>query len=126
MKEKLLFLQALFALATYDLILLTGKFRAVRQLVARWKRTGKAASRELIDEIAHAVDLACVVYPRQVLCLQRSSVTTCLMRSHGIRAEMVLGAQKTPFAAHAWVEVEGRAINERSNVQAQFTVWERC
>jgi len=39
---------------------------------------------------------------------------------------MVLGAQKFPFRAHAWVEVGGRAINERNNVQARYGVWERC
>ena len=39
---------------------------------------------------------------------------------------MVLGAQKLPFKAHAWVEVGGRAINERSNVQTIYVVWDRC
>ena len=31
-----------------------------------------------------------------------------------------------PFKAHAWVEVDGRAVNERSNVQATYAVWDRC
>ena len=39
---------------------------------------------------------------------------------------MVLGAQKLPFKAHAWVEVDGRPINERSNVQGTYAVWDRC
>lgn len=56
--------------------------------------------------------------PKQVLCLQRSAVTTCLMRHNGLRATMVLGAQTLPFKAHAWTEVDGRAVNERRDVQS--------
>jgi len=127
MKVCVFFFQALFGLIAYDAVLLVGKFKTVRGLVERWKlAVEKNGDNELVDQIAHAVNLACVLYPKQVLCLQRASVTTCLMRSHGIHAAMVLGAQKIPFAAHAWVEVNGCAVNERSNVQAKYTVWERC
>jgi hypothetical protein len=126
MKRTVLFFQAVLGLITYDVLLLVGKFRTVRGLVGRWKVASQTAPAELAERIVHAINFACICYPKQVLCLQRASVTTCLMRRHGIAAQMVLGAQKTPFAAHAWVEIEGRAINERSNVQAKYNVWERC
>jgi hypothetical protein len=125
MKMTVLFLEALFGLIAYDLILVLGRFKRVRALVGRWKVAKRNASPELTDEIVDAVNLACVCYPKQVLCLQRAAVTACLMRSHGVAADMVLGAQKTPFAAHAWVEVQGRPINEKPNVQTKYTVWER-
>lgn len=118
--------QALVGLIAYDVTLLLGKFKTVHGLVRRWKVAKTTASPELTDQIAHAVNLACVCYPKQVLCLQRSSVMTCLMRRYGIAAEMVLGAQKTPFAAHAWVETDGRPISEKANVQTRYNVWERC
>jgi hypothetical protein len=38
----------------------------------------------------------------------------------------VIGAQKFPFKAHAWVEVNGRVVNERSDVQSIYGIWERC
>jgi transglutaminase superfamily protein len=126
MKMAVLFCQALFGLIAYDLVLVVGKFKTVRRLVGHWKVASRTAPNELTDQIAHVIDLACIWYPKQVLCLQKSSVTACLMRSQGIPAAMVLGAQKTPFAAHAWVEVNGRAVNERSNVQAKYSVWDRC
>jgi hypothetical protein len=53
-------------------------------------------------------------------------VTTCLLRTCGIPAQMVIGAQEFPFKAHAWTEVDGRAINERRDVQKVYLVWERC
>lgn len=126
MRKTLLFFQALFGLIAYDVILLVGGFKTVRNLVARWRLADRKTPTDRIDEIAQAMNLACIWHPKQVLCLQRSSVMACLMRRNGIAADMVLGAQKIPFAAHAWVEVEGRAINERSNVQAKYAVWERC
>ena len=67
----------------------------------------------------------CVWYPKQALCLQRSFVVTYLLRKNGIPAQLVMGAQRLPFKAHAWVEVNGSAINERSNVRAAFAVWDR-
>jgi len=43
-----------------------------------------------------------------------------------VPAQMVIGAQKLPFKAHSWTEVNGRAINERFDVQKVYGVWERC
>lgn len=125
MRTTVLFFQALFGLVTYDLVPRQSKFKIVRRFVAGWKVNRRTARPELAAQIARAINLACICYPKQVLCLQRSSVTTCLMRSHGIAAKMVLGAQKTPFQAHAWVEVDGHAVNERTVLQAQYQVWER-
>jgi hypothetical protein len=48
------------------------------------------------------------------------------MRSVGVTAHMVIGAQKVPFKAHAWTEVNGAAINERKEVKSIYGVWERC
>jgi hypothetical protein len=39
---------------------------------------------------------------------------------------MVIGAVDRPFKAHAWVEVDGRAILEDRDVQSIYKVWERC
>jgi len=84
------------------------------------------APTDAVERISKAVNYACVAYPKRVLCLQRSAVTTCLLRSWGVPAQMVMGAQKVPFKAHAWTEVDGRAINERREVQKIYGVWERC
>ena len=72
-----------------------------------------------------AVDIACIWYWKQVLCLQRSAAITCLLRELGVPAQLVIGAQQIPFRAHAWVEVNGRVIHERSDVHAIFAVLDR-
>ena len=96
-------------------------------MVRSWKvSSANLSGPRHVDRVCTAVNYACIWYPKQALCLQRSFVTTYMLRKHGVPAHMVLGAQKLPFKAHAWVEVDGQAINERSNVQATYAVWDRC
>ena len=77
-------------------------------------------------ELCHSVDLACVFYFKQVLCLQRSAATTLVLRRHGVDAEMVIGAQMLPFRSHAWVEVKGVIVNDKPYMLDIYSVLERC
>ncbi|MBZ5664197.1 MAG: lasso peptide biosynthesis B2 protein [Acidobacteriia bacterium] len=122
----ILFLQALFVLLAYDILSALCRFQTIYSMVRGWTVNSKTDGPDIIDRVCMAVNYACVWYPKQALCLQRSFVTTYLLRKHGVAAQMVLGAQKLPFKAHAWVEVDGQAINERSNVQATYAVWDKC
>lgn len=121
----ILFVQAVFMLLAYDTLTRLCRFQTLYSMVKGWKIAGNSAP-DMVDRVCMAVNYACAWYPKQALCLQRSFVTTYLLRKHGVPAQMVLGAQKLPFKAHAWVEVDGQAVNERSNVQATYAVWERC
>ena len=121
-----LFFQAFVMLLTYDVLSVLCRFQTIYFMVRGWKVKSKTDRSDIIDRVSMAVNYACVCYPKQALCLQRSFVTTYLLRKHGVAAQMILGAQKLPFKAHAWVEVNGRAINERSNVQATYAIWDRC
>lgn len=77
-------------------------------------------------QICQAVDLAAVLYFRKVLCLQRSGATVCLLRRYGFNARLVIGVQQVPFAAHAWVELEGAVINDKPYMTEIYSVLERC
>ena len=87
---------------------------------ARWK------SQPSLDALNHTIDLVCVFYFKQVLCLQRSAATTLLLRRHGYAAEMVFGAQLVPFKSHAWVEVDAQVVNDKPYVQDIYGELERC
>jgi hypothetical protein len=39
---------------------------------------------------------------------------------------MVIGAQLMPFRAHAWVEVDGRVVNDKPYAAEVYTVLDRC
>jgi len=114
----MLFFQALLVLFVYEILSTCRPFRAVHSTVKRWKVADKPVAQETIDRVCTAVNYACVWYPKRALCLQRSFRHHLPPQEARRPAQMVLGAQKLPFKAHAWVEVNGRAVNERSNVQA--------
>ncbi len=126
MAMRFLFWKALIGLLAFDLLLLGRHFSRMHRFVRNWRVSPIPSSSDVIGLVCGAVNSACVWYPKRVLCLQRSTVTTCLLRSCGVPAQMVIGAQKMPFKAHAWTEVHGQAINERRDVQGIYGVWERC
>jgi Transglutaminase-like superfamily len=121
-----LFLRALLLLFSFDLLKLTCRFQTIHRVVKQWPVAEEVRRQCSIKDICSEVDRACVWYPKHAMCLQRSFVTTYLLRRNGHAAQLVLGAQKLPFKAHAWVEIAGRAINERTNVKEHYAVWERC
>lgn len=123
---RILMLKALLGLLAFDLLRFGSSFTRTHAFVRSWTAAPGIAAPEVVDLVCKAVNYACVWYPKRVLCLQRSAVTTCLLRSCSIQAQMVIGAQKLPFKAHAWTEVESQAINERRNVKSIYMVWERC
>ncbi len=123
---RFLFWKALVGLVAFDLLLLVRNFATLHHIVRNWRVSVKEAPTDVTNRVCDAVNHACIWYPKRALCLQRSAVTTCLLRSCGVPAEMVIGAQKLPFKAHAWVEVGRRAVNERTDVQTIYGVWERC
>ena len=77
-------------------------------------------------QICEAVDLVAVLYFRKVLCLQRSAATACLLKKHGCPAQLVIGVQQMPFAAHAWVELDGLVINDKPYISDIYSVLARC
>jgi len=78
------------------------------------------------DQICRAVDLAAALYFKQSLCLQRSAAAACLLKRFGFPAEMVVGVQQVPFLAHAWVELDGRVVNDKPYMSDIYMVLSRC
>jgi len=106
--------RAFLTLAWFDLSLSTRCLKSVCRLVSKWPMKLRKA-RSLVESIGQtciAVERACVWYPKKALCLQRSAVTTCLLRSCGVGAKLVIGVRPMPFCAHAWVEVDGSVVND--------------
>jgi len=120
-----LFARAYSQLIYVGLCLRWGTFQALYERVRNHPVKVRSASPELIATICAAVDLACIWYWREVLCLQRSVATTCLLREHGVSAQLVIGAQHLPFKAHAWVEVDGRVVNDKQYMTEIYATLDR-
>jgi hypothetical protein len=122
----LLVVRAYIALIRFDIFLVRGDFAGLYDAV-RGRTCRRVEFKDgITGKICSAVDLACVWYWKQVLCLQRSAATACLLRGHGVPAELVIGAEHLPFRAHAWVEVQGLVVNDKSYTKEMYQVLDRC
>jgi len=122
----LLWLRAVLMLMVFDRHIARGDFSGVHEKVRNCPIDARKAAEGTVERVCSAVDLACIWYWKEVLCLQRSAAATCLLRRHGIAAEMVVGAQQLPFKAHAWVEVGGHVVNDKPYTPEVYAVLDRC
>ena len=121
-----LVLRAYLKLIQFDLYLARGNFAALYGKVRNHPPGKPAPPPDVIEQICSAVDMACIWYWKEVLCLQRSAATACLLKRYGVPAQMVIGAQQMPLKAHAWVEVGGRVVNDKPYTPEMYAVLDRC
>lgn len=121
-----LVVQAYLKLVGFEFCLRRRNFSALYNTVRNYPLSTQLSTPDDVKRICAAVDVACVWYWKQTLCLQRSAATACLLRRYGTKAQMVIGSRLMPFQAHAWVEVEGRVVNDRPYVQETYAVLDRC
>jgi Transglutaminase-like superfamily len=122
----LLFFEAYVTLIRFEVCMRPRTFASLYKKVRNCPIRGRGASNKDVERICYAVDLACIWYRKEVLCLQRSAATACMLKKHGAPAQMVLGAQQTPFKAHAWVELGGRVVNDKPYIPEMYSVLDRC
>jgi hypothetical protein len=117
-------LEGWLTLLRYDLAALAG-FGKVYGLVRRAPIRPCRQPDEEIAGILRALDHACVWYVRRCFCLQRSAAATLMLRRRGIPAEVVIGFRPAPIDSHAWVEVNGRVVNDHVQYQKFYWVLDR-
>jgi len=113
-------------LVQFDFYLTRRDFSALYNKVRNFPSSHNGHDPDALARICLAVDTACVWYWKEVLCLQRSAATTCLLKSAGLPARMVIGTQRMPFKAHAWVEIECRVVNDKPYMREMYAVLDQC
>jgi hypothetical protein len=100
--RRALVLKALVGLALFDTILSIHKFHGLLARVESWptKQRRTSDTKALIADVCAAVEHACAWYPKRAVCLQRSAITTGLLRSLGVEAQMIIGVRATPLFVH--------------------------
>ena len=121
-----LVLRAYLRLIQFDLYLASANFKALYEKVRAYPLARTSAPMNAVEQICAAIDMACIWYWKEVLCLQRSAATACLLKSHGVPAQMMIGAQQMPFKAHAWVEVDDRVVNDKPYMREMYAVLDKC
>lgn len=107
-----------------DLVQLGG-FKAVRRIVHCTSTRKISVDPSHVQGVVDAVRVACALYIRPALCLQRSAAVTRLLRRRGIAADLVIGYQLPPLKAHAWVEVAGDVVSDGLDDLELFKVLDR-
>jgi hypothetical protein len=70
-------------------------------------------SADVVESIAHSVATAAAFFPGRARCLEQSLVLYYVLRRSHAAARFRMGVQPYGFQSHAWVEYQGRPINER-------------
>src|SRR5260370_12647033 len=106
-----LVLKAYLKLIHFDLYLARGNFAAFYTKVRNYPISRKEPVPDIVECICSAVDMACIWYWNEALCLQRSAATACLLKGYGVSAQMVIGAHQIPFKTHSCSQLHGHSIN---------------
>jgi hypothetical protein len=113
---------ALYELVRYDVIHLLVRRRGIERHLRTRTAARPAPTPADIAAIGHALRVAGCLYWKPVMCLQRSVCLVRLLRRRGIPARLVIGYRPAPFFSHAWVEVDGRVVNDSPAYRAQLRV----
>ena len=119
-------LAAWLGLLVSDVVLKILGFSRFHAMVRRIRTRPVHARPAAAQRIVRSVDRASAFYFKRAWCLQRSVVTVALLRLAGFPARLVIGVQRVPFAAHAWVELDGRVANDRPTLRRRYEVLETC
>jgi hypothetical protein len=122
----LLVVKSYLQLIRFGIYLVRQDFEGLCSRVRNYQVGETTAPHDSVERVCSAVDMACICYWREVLCLQRSAATACLLKRSGVPAELVIGTQQLPFKAHAWVEVDGCVVNDKSYTPEMYTILDRC
>ncbi|MFD8788552.1 lasso peptide biosynthesis B2 protein [Kitasatospora sp. NPDC059599] len=99
------------------------RIRALLTRLGRGARPASYAEAEAARDAVVAVSLRCAAFEG---CLPRSLATVLLCRARGTWPTWAVGVRaRPPFGAHAWVEAEGRMVDEGvdpSYFRSLFTV----
>jgi hypothetical protein len=108
-------LMLLLADVTLRILGLRRSLVLARRFAGRGRGGEPANARTVVAETARRVAIVAAFYPRRALCLEQSIALHFLLRRRRVTADLRVGVQPFPFAAHAWVEHHGRPVNERED-----------
>jgi hypothetical protein len=104
--------EALWGFVEYDLVSAVFGFSSIYRRLAAAHGAEVRSDLRGTEVVSRAIELAACFYWKPVLCLQRSVVMVAVLKKRGIGAKVVIGYRGEPFFAHAWVEVDGRVLND--------------
>jgi hypothetical protein len=129
--ERYLFVQALVLLPVVALTLRSVGFGPLQRIIVRLSRTQQGVPVDQSPYIRTSVWAIAAAARHARLdpnCLERSLLLWWLLRRRGVAAVVRIGVRKDAslLQAHAWIEVDGQVVADRTDVGAHFTPFERA
>lgn len=114
----LLWLEALWRLVRLERRLRREPFSRIVARMQPVRQDGPPRQPNL--RIVRVVHRCAAWMPFKAECLQIALVSYQMLASRGVPVTFHLGAQKAPFAAHAWVSCHGQVLTDRPEVVQLF------
>ncbi len=116
--SKVEIIKAFFVLAKVHRFLKKGEMKAgVEWMDSLLKPIRKNPRDAEVEKLAAAVDAATLLYPTKSYCLAWAMTFAVLSLKKRWNIDFVIGVQSSPFYAHAWVEQDGKVINDDPRVR---------
>lgn len=106
------------------LVKLIGFYPLIKS-IKRHHRKFSAYAKPSTSELKNLVDClnkACLFYPVKTKCLEWSATLVLLALKRGWQCNLVIGVQNYPFAAHSWVECDGKVVADRKDLPEDMAV----
>lgn len=123
-----LLFEALWLLIRFDLVASFKKFSGIHQIIRNCPLGaggGPKSTEMIVTDVHSALQRACGYYPKTAACLQRSAALTWMLRKRGLSAQVVIGVMKFPFKSHAWVELDGKVLNDGQRIREMYITLDR-
>ena len=96
--------------------------RRVVRLAGATGRPRSTSESDIVHATVHNVLTATALYPGRSKCLEQSVAVYILLHRRGYNARLRIGVQPYPFAAHAWLELNGVPLTETAEAVSRFAV----
>jgi len=128
--DRLTTLRILWTFLLIDLGFWSLGFDRTFQWIAKAGRKTPRAPEDVAEHEVEAIFAAVqranrFYYRRRLDCLPKALATYRFLRLHRVPAELCLGVRKYPFSGHAWVEFEGKVLDDQPDRVRFYTLLKR-
>jgi hypothetical protein len=116
-------IHSLLELLRYDVAHRIFGYRLIHRSIVRKRDAATAGC--AFDTALEAFNRALILYPKRVMCLQRSVALARVLCGLGLQPRVVIGYRPRPFFGHAWVELDGAVVNDSVAYREQLLVLDR-
>jgi hypothetical protein len=119
-----LVLEAYFWLSIVHLIIKLLGFYSLIKFIKNKKTSlvKNKIDRYNIESLSSALDKACFYFPIKTKCLEWAATLAIMCINRKLMCNLEIGVQNMPFAAHAWVKLDGEVISDSQNLPDSLAI----